>query len=229
MCDEALVTWVKSSVHGDHGVFHAIRGICTNDFWVIVHSEISTVSGDNFGGELGGLLPASGVVFLGDRDAFYAIPFYLTDAISGVGGPSEVVDIIGMKLPAFAFSGCGDNDRGLRADGCFFEVRNIYLLSQGCWHGFGFVLKRACGFHDIVIGQVQFHVKSTVIAVKFLLYVLVGFPSKLSIIHANSWIPMHPVEVFIAMVVVHFHSSAHTTTIKIGCKIDIKVDAFTAF
>ena len=129
MCDEALVTWVKSSIHSNHGVFHAICGICTNDFRVIIHTEISTVSGDDFGGELGGLLPASGVVFLGDGHAFYAIPFYLTDAISGVGGPSEVVDIIGMKLPAFAFSGCGDNDGGLRADGCFFEVRNINLLS----------------------------------------------------------------------------------------------------
>ena len=152
--DEALVAWVLTSVHGNHGVFHTICGICTNDFWVIVHAEISTIGSDDFGGKLGGLLPSGCVIFLGDGDAFYAFPFYFTYAISGIGGPSEIVDIIGMKLPALAFSGCGDNDGGLRSDGCFFEVRNINLLSQGGWHGFGFVLKQAGGFHDVMIGQV---------------------------------------------------------------------------
>ena len=39
---------------------------------------------------------------------------------------------------------------------------------------------------------------------------------------------MHPVKVFIAMVVVHFHSTAYASSIKVGGKIDIKVDAFAA-
>ena len=173
-------------------------------------------------------MPSGCVIFLGDGDAFYAIPFYFTYAISGIGGPSEIVDIIGMKLPAFAFSGCGDNDGGLRADGCFLKVRNIYLLSQGCWHGFGFVLKQASGFHDVMIGQVQFHIKGTVIAIKFLFNVLICFPGKFSIVDTNPWIPMDPIKVFIAMVVVHFHSAAYATSIKVGCKIDIKVDTFSA-
>ena len=39
---------------------------------------------------------------------------------------------------------------------------------------------------------------------------------------------MDPIKVFIAMVVVHFHSAAYATSIKVGCKIDIKVDTFSA-
>ena len=74
-----------------------------------------------------------------------------------------------------------------------------------------------------MIGQVQFHIKSTIITVKFLFYVLVGFPSKFSIVDTNSRIPVYPVKVFVTMMIVHFHSSAHTTSIKVGCKIDIEI------
>jgi hypothetical protein len=46
---------------------------------------------------LSGLLPSGGIVFLGDGYAFYAIPFYLADAIGGIGGPSKIMDVIGME------------------------------------------------------------------------------------------------------------------------------------
>lgn len=39
---------------------------------------------------------------------------------------------------------------------------------------------------------------------------------------------MDPIKVFIAMVVVYFHSSAHTTSIKVCRKIDIEIYTFSA-
>ena len=182
-----------------------------------------------FFGELGGLLPSFGVVFLGDGYALYAIPSGLTDAVGGIGGPGEIVHVYGLIMPGFEGSIGGYNHRGLRTDGFVFEIGYVELFSQGRRQHFFLVDECSSGFSNVVVGQGKAHVEVAIIAIKFLFYVLVGLPGEFSIVHADPGVPMHAVEVFVAVVVVHFHAATDASSIEIGGKIDVKGDFFTRF
>ena len=153
MGDQALVAGVVTAIECDHGVFHAVGGIGANNFGVVVHTKIAAIGGDDFGGELGGLLPSGGVVFLGDGHALYAIPGGFADAIRGVGGPSEIMHIHRLEVPCFETAVGLCYNRGLGTDGFVLEVGDIELFSQGSGQDIIFVHQCAGGFYYVVVGQ----------------------------------------------------------------------------
>ncbi|MEK0440056.1 MAG: hypothetical protein RLZZ504_972 [Bacteroidota bacterium] len=229
MGDETLVAGVVTAIEGNHGVFHAIGGIGAYNFGVVVQAEIAAIGGDDFCGELGGLLPSFGVVFLGDGHALYTIPSGFTDAVGGIGGPGEIVHVYGLIVPCFVRAIGRNNHRGLRTDGFVFEIGDIELFSQGSGQNFLFVYQGACGFGDVVVGQCEGYVEVAVIAIKLLFYVLVGLPSEFSVVHADSGIPMHAVEVFVSVVVVNFHATADASAVEVGGKVDLEGDLLPGF
>lgn len=229
MGDQALVAGVVAAIEGDHGVFHAIGGIGADNFGVVIHAKIAAIGGDDFGGEGGCLLPSGGVVFLGDGYALHAVPGGFSDAVGWVGGPGEIVDIHGLVSPGFEGAIGGDDDRGLCADGFVFEVGDIELFSQGVGQYLVFVGEGAGGFGDVVVGEGEGDIELAVVAIEFLFHVLVGLPGKFAVVDADAGVPMHAVEVFVTVVVVHFHSSADATAVEVGGKIDMKGDGIAGF
>jgi hypothetical protein len=168
-------------------------------------------------------------VFLDDGDALHAVPCGFPDAIGGVGGKGEIVHIDGLVVPCFEGAVGGDDDRGLGADGFVFEVGDIELFSQGAGQYFVFVHEGAGGFWDVMVGEGEGDIEQAIIAIEFLFYVLIGFPGKLAVIDADARVPVHAVEMFVAMVVVYFHSPADATAVEVGGKIDVESDGIARF
>ena len=80
-----------------------------------------------------------------------------------------------------------------------------------------------------MVGQGEGYVEIAVIAIKLFFYVLVGLPSEFSVVHADSGIPMHAVEVFITVVVVDFHATADASAVEVGGKVDLEGDLLPGF
>lgn len=103
------------------------------------------------------------------------------------------------------------------------------MFSQGVGQYLVFVGEGAGGFWDVVVGEGEGDIELAVVAIEFLFYVLVGLPGKFAVVDADAGVPMHAVEVFVTVVVVHFHSSADATAVEVGGKIDMKGDGIAGF
>lgn len=103
------------------------------------------------------------------------------------------------------------------------------MFAQGGGQYFVFVDKGTGGFHHVVVGQGEGDIEIAIIAIEFLFHVLVGLPGKFAVVHADAGVPMHAVEVFVAVVVVHFHATADATAVEVGGKIDFEGHLLTGF
>ena len=80
-----------------------------------------------------------------------------------------------------------------------------------------------------MVGQGEGYVEIAVIAIEFLFYVLVGLPGEFSVVHADSGIPMHAVEVFVSVVVIYFHAAANAASVEVGGEVDLEGDLLPGF